>query len=495
MPLDLVGDKGDDGLSRPAPRAFLPPRSALSRDGKSLAAAFDPADGDAVLVWDVATHVVIGRMAPGLGAVNDVVFSADGKRLACACEGGVAVFDAPDYRSRFFVRGDVPNAVAFSPDGQLLAIPALEFGLVRLWNVTANREVAVLKHSHEPHSIAFTPDGCKLLAVGAQLVHVWDLRGTGEKLVLGGHEESVDTLAFGPDGTLMVSAGVDRVVRLWDPRNGKRLATITGFRGGVAASLDADGKTLCTVDESGEVKLWDVSDPRQPACLGRLDHDLGAPVWISAFSADGQHLAVGGPEGIALWKADTNRAVPRFTQGKRIASGICAWLGFTPSGRALLWTGTSEQIGGIHLWDLETGTVSHRFPDAPRNLGALFPDGSRLVLTSDAKEVEVLDLETEKRLYTLGRIDLRGQSGFFTGRKTVLTGDGSLLAVDGPSVTIWDMKNRSLLLSLPQEQSIPRCLAWSPDRTQLAVGSSDGGLVVWNLPAIRKQLGSLGLDW
>jgi WD40 repeat protein len=243
------------------------------------------------------------------------------------------------------------------------------------------------------------------------------------------------------------------------------------------------------------VKLWDLSDPRQPVFLGQLDHDLGAPVWLSAFSSNGRHLAVSGPEGITLWTADPNRAPLRFTRGTRIARGMCSWLAFTPSGRALVWTGTSEQIGGVHIWDLETGTVSHRFPDAPRNAGALFPDGHRLALASEAKELEVLDLETGERLYTLGRIDFRGQSSFFMGRKAVLGCDGGLLAVDSPSVTIWDMEHRAQLLSLPQEQSIPRCLAWSPDHTQLAIGSSDGGVVVWNLPAVRKQLGSLGLDW
>jgi WD40 repeat protein len=491
--LDLTGGKPTTVFRGPKREHFY--RTALSRDGKRLAAAFDPTEGDIVLVWDVATHLVVGRMTPGLGPVNDLVFSEDGKRLACACDGGVAVFDAPDYRSRFFVRGDVPNAVAFSPDGQLLAIPALEFGLVRLWNVTANREVAVLKHSHEPHAVAFTPDGSRLLAVGAQLVHVWDLRGSGEKLVLGGHEEGVRSVAFARDGTLLASAGIDRTVRLSDPRDGKRLSTLTGFRGGVAASLDPDGKTLCTVDEAGDVKLWDVSDPRQPVFLGRLDHDLGAPVWFSTFSPDGRHLALGGPEGITLWNAEPNRDVVRFGSGSRIMSGICVWLAFTPSGRALAWAEKLREREGLRFRDLETGAITLRFPGDAHNATAFFSDGDRLAFVTEAKELEVWDLKTERRLQTLGRIDLHGQSGFFMGRIAVPASDGRLLAVDGPSVTIWDVENRCLLLSLPQEQSIPRCLAWSPDRTQLAVGSSDGGVVVWNLPAVRKQLGSLGLDW
>ena len=38
-------------------------------------------------------------------------------------------------------------------------------------------------------------------------------------------------------------------------------------------------------------------------------------------------------------------------------------------------------------------------------------------------------------------------------------------------------------------------LAWSPNRSYLAVGSADGGLALWDLPAVRSKLARLGLDW
>jgi WD40 repeat protein len=39
------------------------------------------------------------------------------------------------------------------------------------------------------------------------------------------------------------------------------------------------------------------------------------------------------------------------------------------------------------------------------------------------------------------------------------------------------------------------CLAWSPNGEQLAAGTADGGLVVWNLPRVRAQLAAIGLGW
>jgi WD40 repeat protein len=42
---------------------------------------------------------------------------------------------------------------------------------------------------------------------------------------------------------------------------------------------------------------------------------------------------------------------------------------------------------------------------------------------------------------------------------------------------------------------MPWCFAWSPDKRFLAIGSSDGSLVIWNTPKIRAQLAEIGLDW
>jgi len=53
-----------------------------------------------------------------------------------------------------------------------------------------------------------------------------------------------------------------------------------------------------------------------------------------------------------------------------------------------------------------------------------------------------------------------------------LSADDSLLAAQGAhgSVTIWDMRHRSLLLALPDEHGFNWSLAWSPDRNLLAAG-------------------------
>jgi WD40 repeat protein len=76
-----------------------------------------------------------------------------------------------------------------------------------------------------------------------------------------------------------------------------------------------------------------------------------------------------------------------------------------------------------------------------------------------------------------------------------LSADGTWLAQSGSAVRVWDLDKKELLLVLPEERSTTWCLAWSPDRKQLAISLSDGSLVIWNMHKIRSQLAEIGLGW
>ena len=77
-----------------------------------------------------------------------------------------------------------------------------------------------------------------------------------------------------------------------------------------------------------------------------------------------------------------------------------------------------------------------------------------------------------------------------------VTHDSSRLAWQtGRAATIWDLDRGKLLIALPDEPTSVWNLAWSPRGDRLALGLSDGGIVLWDLREIRAQLAALGLDW
>jgi WD40 repeat protein len=74
----------------------------------------------------------------------------------------------------------------------------------------------VLQHNAQVGSAAFSPDGERIVSTvvdGTALV--WDADGSGEPLILSGHDGRLTRASFSPDGTRIVTAATDGTARVW----------------------------------------------------------------------------------------------------------------------------------------------------------------------------------------------------------------------------------------------------------------------------------------
>ncbi len=335
----------------PAPRRI----SALAFDPKSQQLAV-ARHGEVELV-DAVTREVVRRLTGVRGAVNAVVFSADGQFIfAGAGEPGM-FGEIHQWKSatgqlvrRIEAHRDAVYSIAISPDGRTLASGSYDY-LIKLWNLpdgTERRSIGA--NQGAIFDLRFRPDGRILASASAdRTAKIYDV-ATGERLETFGHGlKELNTVAWSPDGRYLVTGGGDNRVRVYqvssDGKEGSNPLQFTkfGHEGAILKlKFSADGASLLSAADDRTVKIfgtsgdWDerLAFERQPdwapgiaflaedkiVAIGRMDGSLG---WYQ--SSDGKVPPLPKPELSGVEPRGIQRGIPgRIRLEGRMLSGVTA---------------------------------------------------------------------------------------------------------------------------------------------------------------------------
>jgi WD40 repeat protein/serine/threonine protein kinase len=335
--------------------------------------------------------------------------------------------------------------------------------------------------------VAFSPDGTRLVTCGVEnTVRVWDAR-TGSLLrELKGHTDKVSWATFSPDSTRIVTGSGDRTAKVWDARTGAPVVELKGHRNPVMrASYSPDGSRIVTAGFQGglqrgaELKVWD-------ARTGEFLRDaegIMTPDGSVAFSPDSKRIVVGRDDGKAtVIDAQTAAVLVELRGRPRVAhqfSGMAGMVSvaFSPDGTRIATGGSTGGFltGEASVWDARTGQEllelkGHR--DLVMSV-AFSPDGMQIVTGSRDKTAKVWDARTgTPRLefaVTSVALDVVGRT-VAQPSCVAWSADGTRLVTGGNKPTVWDARTGTALVELKGLKDIVRGVAFSKDGARVVTG-------------------------
>ncbi|MBW4521192.1 MAG: NACHT domain-containing protein [Scytolyngbya sp. HA4215-MV1] len=426
------------------------------------------------------------RFTETLGNVLAIAFSPDGQMLATGDDTAqICLWEVASGKKLATLTGHNSwiRAIAFSPNGQILASGSQD-QTVRLWHVPTQQFIKVLKdpalqsdlsHKDWVGAVTFHPSGESLVSGSHDYtIKLWHLASETCRALP--YQNRIRSIAFSPDGKTLAMGGDDCVVSLRNANTGKYLKTLEGHTDWVrSVAFSPNGDILASGSDDQTVRLWQV---KTGECRQILEAH-GNWVRSVAFSQDGNLLATAGDDyRVKLWNVQTGECLNTLEKH----TGIVWAVTFSPDGRSLASGGDDQTV---RVWQVESGLCLRTAQGCAAGVRAIAyapevfeHNGLQrhwLASGSNDHTVKIWDTHTEKVIRWFPGHTRRVWSVKFSP-------DGQWLASgsDDKTVRLWDVHTGDCQV-LQGHTNYVRSTAFSPDGKLLASGGHDREVRLWEV--------------
>ena len=333
--------------------------------------------------------------------------------------------------------------------------------------------------------IAYSPDGDSLAIAGSQGVFLYEPETLAQVAHLAKEVGIILSIAFSPDGTLLVSGGMDANIRLWNIETHEQIHAFTAHNSGVnSVDFGPDGIFLASSSSDDTVHVWDIEKKRQVVSIDTQNVAAGQIPRQVIFSPNGSLVAIALSRGkVILWDFQTQK-ICRQIDDQRIFPLIA----FSLDGKTLLSIASTDNRGDLKFWDVETGKQF-----------ALQKNTQNQLLTTHPNRNLVASFNwwhpTPVRIWDVGQKTERAQfpvDGSVHSLAFDPVTDQLALITGGTTIQIWDIATQKLVRKKETHTGGISSLTISPNGETLATSHNDYSVRLWDIERGVERVRLLG---
>ncbi|MBL9155720.1 MAG: TIR domain-containing protein [Verrucomicrobiales bacterium] len=327
-------------------------------------------------------------------------------------------------------------------------------------------------HDESVYSVDFHPDGRRLVSAGGSKALFWDVEKNDPVGRMESKEQIREAKYSRDGGEVAVSTAFGVVLR--ETESGREIATLPGT-GGATVNFDREGTRLLTATPFHEAQVWNAKSG------AALTGALGDFLVKAQISPNGKWVGTTNSHGhITLYQLE-NGASSKSGGESGPGGGVANWIEFSPDSRHYIVFVT----GSVFLAETTTGRAIHEFPESEQSyISPRFsPDGLWVVTGSNDNRARIWSLIDYRLIATLD-----GHQEPITYLDISRDGRRILTAANDDTVRVWDAADGKLLQVLGGHTADVLMARFSPDGLRIASASDDRSVILWSLAPVPERL-------